>query len=356
MKSDKIQQEADLLLEHYFSGMLTQDMEKIIQGWMVDDEGRAVKDASIAKMFFRRIRPNSHLDPYTRDSLEVLHYELNFNDYRTRELLPVAESAMALPRRRRRSILHIVSVAVAAAGVFFGVLSSSYKFYTNSLHPTAQMAASTQFVERSQAGAVRELALPDGTMVRLKGKSTLIYADNFAANRRVKLDGEAFFSVMRDELHPFSVEGNQVTVTVLGTEFNARMVSLDTLSEVSVSSGRVQVASGTSSVTLEKSQKATVDHQRGRIVTSLAGRGELLRQSGRGLVFEDIALREALGTIGEYFEVEMRLAEDLPEADGLTLNLGEDATLEVALELLRAIDPIFHYSIEEDVVVVTMKR
>ncbi len=356
MKTNLILQEADILLEHYFSGMLTKEMEGVIQGWMAGHEGHAVKDASLAKMFFRKVRPNRHFDPYTRDSLQVLHRELNFSDQRVHKPLSMAKATSQTPRRRHRPVRYIVGGAIAAAAVFAGVWITTHMFTTSTTPIPADVTASMQFVERSEAGAVRALTLPDGTTVRLKDESSLTYADNFASNRLVRLDGEAFFSVTRDEQRPFVVEGNEVMVTVLGTEFNVRMLSSDPSSEVVVSSGRVQVDSGVSTVSLDPSQKATIDHQSRQITTAHVGPGELLRHTGRGLVFEDVALSEVLQTIGEYFRVEMRLADDLPTVGGLTLNMGEDATLVEALELLHAINPIFRYSIEENVVVVTLKR
>ncbi len=356
MKTNFLQQETDLLLGHYFSGMVTQEMEGVVQGWMADHAGHAAKDASLAKMFFRKVRPNRHFDPYTRDSLQVLHRELNFSDHRARKSLFMPTATPVTPRRRKHPLRYIVGSAIATAAVFAGVWLTTHVLTTSTTPIPAEVTAPRQFVERSAAGTVRALTLPDGTTVRLKNESTLTYADNFSANRLVRLDGEAFFSVARDEQHPFVVEGNEVTVTVLGTEFNARMVSSDTLSEVVVSSGRVQVASGASTVSLDPSQKATVDHQSRRIVTAQAGPGELLRHTGRELVFEDVPLGEVLQTIGEYFNVEMRLVDDLPAAGSLTLNMGEDATLAEALELLHAINPIFRYRIEEDVVVITLKR
>ncbi|MDR7131800.1 hypothetical protein J2X69_004165 [Algoriphagus sp. 4150] len=67
---------------------------------------------------------------------------------------------------------------------------------------------------------VKILYLPDSTTVRLQPESTLHYAENFVENRSVKLLGEAFFDVVRDEGSPFTVEGRETRTKVLGTSFH----------------------------------------------------------------------------------------------------------------------------------------
>lgn len=64
--------------------------------------------------------------------------------------------------------------------------------------------------------------LPDSTAVWLRGGSKLIYEDNMASSkeRRVILDGEAYFKVKSDAERPFYVAMNDIDIKVTGTEFN----------------------------------------------------------------------------------------------------------------------------------------
>lgn len=67
------------------------------------------------------------------------------------------------------------------------------------------------------------VVLSDGTQVWLNTESQLIYPDKFGEEkRRVYLKGEAFFKVAKNENSPFIVETEDITTTVLGTEFNIR--------------------------------------------------------------------------------------------------------------------------------------
>ena len=65
------------------------------------------------------------------------------------------------------------------------------------------------------------LTLGDGTEVWLDADSELEYPVCFAGDRReVRLKGEAYFKVVKEEGNPFIVQVGTYTVQVYGTEFN----------------------------------------------------------------------------------------------------------------------------------------
>ncbi len=66
-----------------------------------------------------------------------------------------------------------------------------------------------------------ELELSDGSRVRLNSDSRLRFPVSFiGCERRVYLDGEAYFQVTADTTKPFIVESGRMRLKVLGTEFN----------------------------------------------------------------------------------------------------------------------------------------
>jgi transmembrane sensor len=71
-------------------------------------------------------------------------------------------------------------------------------------------------------GKTFNIFLSDGTKVFLNAGTTLKYPVNFikGKNREVFLEGEAYFEVSKDALHPFIVNANEMHVRVLGTKFN----------------------------------------------------------------------------------------------------------------------------------------
>jgi ferric-dicitrate binding protein FerR (iron transport regulator) len=69
------------------------------------------------------------------------------------------------------------------------------------------------------AGETREFTLSDQTHVTLYGKSKITYdKESFDSDRKLKLEGEAFFEV--NKKGPFEVDFKNGQVNVLGTKFN----------------------------------------------------------------------------------------------------------------------------------------
>lgn len=80
---------------------------------------------------------------------------------------------------------------------------------------------------RIPRGMSRRLVLPDGSRVWLNAESSLSYPGSFGGRERreVTLQGEAYFEVAPDSLHPFVVETAALQTQVLGTSFNVRAYS-----------------------------------------------------------------------------------------------------------------------------------
>ncbi|WP_026967567.1 FecR family protein [Algoriphagus terrigena] len=72
---------------------------------------------------------------------------------------------------------------------------------------------------KNGTGMIKKIRLPDGSTVQLFHRTTIQVAENFTEQRFLKLEGEAFFEVKRDSLHPFRVESAHLTTEVLGTSF-----------------------------------------------------------------------------------------------------------------------------------------
>lgn len=125
----------------------------------------------------------------------------------------------------------------AAAAVLIAVGILAYRLFTVTPAPPPLLSISTV------AGSSKEIALTDGTHIRLNGGSTLRYPDHFSGgSREVYLDGEAFFEVSKDSSHPFIIHSPALTTTVLGTSFNVKTSRSTAMSEVAVATGKVRVA------------------------------------------------------------------------------------------------------------------
>ena len=91
----------------------------------------------------------------------------------------------------------------------------------------------------SRQGMVTQFDLADGTKVWLNSGSVLQFPTLFTGNvREVKLNGEAFFKVTKNEKQPFRVNAKDLNIDVLGTSFNVVSYDDDNQSEVVLVEGR----------------------------------------------------------------------------------------------------------------------
>lgn len=78
-----------------------------------------------------------------------------------------------------------------------------------------------QYVEmKTTSGMVSAVTLPDSSKVWLNSNSYLKYPVRFEGERRVKLVGEGYFRVAKDDQRRFVVETDVMEIEVTGTEFN----------------------------------------------------------------------------------------------------------------------------------------
>lgn len=90
---------------------------------------------------------------------------------------------------------------------------------------------------------VSKITLPDGSDVWLNSGSKITYANNPDNHcREVKLSGEAYFDVVKDPAHPFTVTTGKFKITVLGTAFNVRSYDKDNRSEATLVRGRIELS------------------------------------------------------------------------------------------------------------------
>jgi hypothetical protein len=84
------------------------------------------------------------------------------------------------------------------------------------------------------------ITLSDGTKVWVNPDSKLFYLAHFSKNeRRIKLEGEAFFEVAKDPSRPFIVETHGMDIQAVGTAFNVK--SYDAEPKVQLTEGKIKV-------------------------------------------------------------------------------------------------------------------
>ncbi len=157
------------------------------------------------------------------------------------DLIGRIEMRVQRTRRRRRTLLRgtMAAAAIAVAALW----AVPWVRDTGSL---ATPAAQRQ-----------SLALADGSTAELNAH-TAVKTDFRYGRRRVRLlQGEAFFSVAKDQAHPFDVETPAGTVRVTGTQFNVRLTPGGG-AEVTLVEGSVVVTDQRSTINAERSSEVSL--------------------------------------------------------------------------------------------------
>lgn len=131
----------------------------------------------------------------------------------------------------------------------------------------------------------RKVVFPDGSTVWLNKNSILNYPKSFGGdNRRVTLQGEGYFDVVRDSEHPFIIETGQTLVEVVGTSFNVRDYRKEGMTQIAVNTGTLRV-------TLIKNLDEGILLKRNEIATHFDGDQRITKMAANDLSGTEILIK-----------------------------------------------------------------
>ena len=108
-------------------------------------------------------------------------------------------------------------------------------------------------INSEQGTRGKVISLSDGSKIYLNAGSELSYFKDYnSKNRKVYLNGEAYFDVIKG-INPFIISTDYAEITVLGTKFNVR--ARDDGFEVGVNEGSVKVQSDIQSIDISQGEK-----------------------------------------------------------------------------------------------------
>nr|WP_308757813.1 FecR domain-containing protein [uncultured Bacteroides sp.] len=253
-----------------------------------------------------------------------------------------------LPRLQRR-ILSLRTMAGAAAVAVLCVLGwwAYYMFAPVPLQTVSTLAET------------RSIILPDQTEIMLNRYSSLTYPERFRGkDRKVKLQGEAYFEVSKDAAHPFKVEAGAIMVQVLGTHFNIDAYPEDTQVKATLLEGSVAVSligkaeerlilSPNESAVYNKDKKSLTLHPEKNAAQEIAWRNGTL-------LFKSTPLQEIVRELSNAFHTDIRIESTDLENYRMTATFSDDETLEEILSLLCR-NQKFEYTKTNDNITITQK-
>lgn len=254
-----LESDIEAVIVHYLQETITEDEMHQLEAWV--NRSKENKDLFYSVKDVADLCRNSQL-------LQQNNTEENWNQIKglIEERL---RSKQTFQLKARRIVLTSLKyAAVAAIAVAIGL----YFTRNRTKAPEKTLAAVTyNEVRVERGGHPNTMFLSDGTKVILNAASSLRYPSNFnGKERKVYLEGEAYFEVAHNARKPFKVMIKNEDVTVLGTTFNVEAYPDESLSKVTLLTGSIALNTyynkqQSKHIVLKPNQKATTDKQNGNV-------------------------------------------------------------------------------------------
>ncbi|WP_131539157.1 FecR family protein [Pedobacter nototheniae] len=196
-----------------------------------------------------------------------------------------------------------------------------------------------------------QMVLPDGTKVWLNAASTLTFPVSFNKNeRRVELNGEAYFEVAHNKALPFVVAFNQTEVEVLGTHFN--ISSYDKASKTTLLEGAVKIREGNHQTVLKPGEEADISNNKFE-VTKVDTYKSIAWKEGI-FYFNNDDLTSILDQVARWYDVKIEYKGNIGNKK-YSGNIRRQATLNQVLEMLNAVSGV-NFTLSERTVTVNFQQ
>ena len=229
----------------------------------------------------------------------------------------------------RLPLKSIVAAAMVVVAVVFSVSEASDFI----------VKLETPIIVSTGVGEQVELQLPDGTKVWVNSCSEFKYQPSILrSERRVVIDGEAYFEVAKDIDNPFFVDCDNMQIKVLGTKFNIQSNKEDDFIKTTLLEGAVRVSSKhmDRAVNMTPNQQLIIDKVAGgsRLINVEAVKSCRLWTEGR-IIFDEISFQEVALVIRREFGVDVIFEDEQVKRLEFVCSFDSNSSLLEVMSLLE---------------------
>lgn len=301
-------------------------------------------ERSELKTWLKKSKENRMI--YAQMKLALIYPESERREILKEEVWGVLEEKMSTGAIKKQSLLDRPWLKVAAAIVVFcSALLIAFQLTLGDHNGTPELVEVKMIEKVSLPGQKIKTQLPDGTIVKLNADSKILIPEFFTNDRReVRLIGEAFFDVVRDEKKPFIIKTGDIEIEVLGTSFNVSAYEDGTSKAVSVKTGKVSVKNKLGkSIELEPNEMTTVSTD-GALKKQLIDNDDLVfGWMQQKIVFKDHSIDEVFNTLTKWYGIEIQIEKEIKSQKPYTATYKNPALTEVIESISHVYN--FKYSI-----------
>lgn len=188
------------------------------------------------------------------------------------------------------------------------------------------------------AGGEYSFILSDGTRVWLNAESELEFPVNFRGQERlVRLKGEAYFEVERDEDFPFIVDAGGIKTRVLGTSFDIKAYEEDEVISTTLLTGKVELSSadmGEKTVVLTPGMQGTWMKSGSEIQVEKVNTNKVMAWREGLFLFDNEKLSEVIKVLARWYDVSFVYDKTGDKEHIFSGSFSKDEPLDGILEIL----------------------
>ncbi|NGM66312.1 FecR family protein [Sphingobacterium sp. SGR-19] len=189
---------------------------------------------------------------------------------------------------------------------------------------------------KTPLGGQYQLMLADGSQVWLNAGSELTYNTGFGThNRALRLEGEAYFDVVKNPDLPFTVEINGQQVEVLGTAFNISAYAEEPMVKTTLQRGSLAVANNDQKLILKPNQQAILDKNAKKIAMRDVNASSIAAWKDGIFDFHGMDVEECMRVIARWYQLDIVYEEKVPSVL-LGGKMSRGVRLSTFLEFLEA--------------------
>lgn len=207
------------------------------------------------------------------------------------------------------------------------------------MKPSTDGVATTMHTLTTPARRTAEVELADGSIVWLNANSKLTFPDKFTGKeRKVTIEGEAYFKVTHHADHPFVVSTGKMNTVVLGTEFDVN-TNYHNSQCVTLVKGSVEVSDvqGKSSRKIIPGENATLLPNASFAVKSVDTNLYCAWKDGN-FYFDNSTLWDIAQELGRWYNVSVVFNNPRRISTRIFLNASRHASVEEILDVLNSLN------------------
>lgn len=155
-------------------------------------------------------------------------------------------------------------------------------------------------------GGQYQVILPDGSHVWLNAASSIRFPTVFSNNeRKVEINGEAYFEVAKDKTKPFRVLSGEQTVEVLGTHFNVMAYDDEKAIITTLLEGSVAVSNQKGRVIIKPNQNVTMQRNGSILTVNEADVEAAVMWKNGYFHFDDEPIEGIMRKVSRWYNVEI---------------------------------------------------